>query len=69
MNRLSRTVAAGAATVVAMSVCYSGARVLLARPHQSVDRSVTRFTDLERQEADRICLRIQADGCSLWNAE
>jgi len=69
MNRLLRTVTAGAVTVVAISVCYGGARVLLARPHQSVNPSVRRFTDLERQEADRICLRIQADGCSLWNAE
>ena len=69
MNRLLRTAAAGAATVAALSLCYGGARVLLARPHQSVNRSVTRYTDLERQEADQICLRIQADGCSLWNGE
>jgi hypothetical protein len=69
MNRLSRSVAAGAAALVAMTLCYGGARALLARPHQSVNQSLTGFTDLEREAAERICLRVQADGCPIWAPE
>jgi hypothetical protein len=69
MHLISRSVAASAAALVAVILCYGGVRALWGRPHQSTNQSVTSFTALERAEAERVCLQVQADGCSIWNEE
>lgn len=62
MNKpVARSVATGTATIVAIIVGYLGMPVQLWAGHEFSSPSSGHYTDRERQQALRSCLKMQAD--------
>jgi hypothetical protein len=64
MNKtVARSVAMGTATIVAIIVGYLGIRTQHGPVHEFSSPPQGHYTDREREEAVRSCLKMQADGC------
>jgi hypothetical protein len=64
MNKtVARSVAMGTATIVAIIVGYLGIRGQLWAGHEFSSPASGHYTDREREEALRSCLKMEADGC------